>query len=42
MIAVTDQRYLEFLTADNCALLMIDHQTGTMLGVQDIRLDQFR
>ncbi len=39
---MTDQRYLEFLTAQNCALLMIDHQTGTMLGVQDIRLDQFR
>jgi nicotinamidase-related amidase len=35
-------RYHEFLTAENCALLMIDHQTGTMLGVQDIRLDQFR
>jgi nicotinamidase-related amidase len=32
----------EKLTADNCALLLIDHQTGTMLGVQDIRLDQFR
>ena len=37
-----DKRYLEFLTAENAALLMIDHQTGTMLGVQDIRLDQFR
>ena len=37
-----DKKYLEFLTADNAALLMIDHQTGTMLGVQDIRLDQFR
>ncbi len=37
-----DTRYHEFLTAENCALLMIDHQTGTMLGVQDIRLDQFR
>lgn len=34
--------YLEKLTADNCAMLLIDHQTGTMLGVQDIRLDQFR
>jgi nicotinamidase-related amidase len=34
--------YLERLTADNCAMLLIDHQTGTMLGVQDIRLDQFR
>jgi nicotinamidase-related amidase len=34
--------YLEFLTPDNAALLLIDHQTGTMLGVQDIRLDQFR
>lgn len=33
---------LEKLTADNCAMLLIDHQTGTMLGVQDIRLDQFR
>ncbi|MEO1009193.1 MAG: isochorismatase family protein [Planctomycetota bacterium] len=30
------------LTADNSAMLLIDHQTGTMLGVQDIRLDQFR
>ncbi len=35
-------RYTERLTADNCAVLLIDHQTGTMLGVQDIRLDQFR
>ena len=35
-------RYLERLTADNAAMLLIDHQTGTMLGVQDIRLDQFR
>ena len=39
---MTEKRELEFLTADNCALLLIDHQTGTMLGVQDIRLDQFR
>jgi len=30
------------LTADNAAMILIDHQTGTMLGVQDIRLDQFR
>lgn len=35
-------QYLEKLTAENCAMLLIDHQTGTMLGVQDIRLDQFR
>ena len=35
-------RYHETLTAENCAFLLIDHQTGTMLGVQDIRLDQFR
>ncbi len=34
--------YLEKLTPENSALLLIDHQTGTMLGVQDIRLDQFR
>ena len=34
--------YLDRLTAENCAMLLIDHQTGTMLGVQDIRLDQFR
>lgn len=34
--------YTEKLTAENCAMLLIDHQTGTMLGVQDIRLDQFR
>jgi nicotinamidase-related amidase len=34
--------YLEFLTPDNTAMLLIDHQTGTMLGVQDIRLDQSR
>ncbi|MEM9012482.1 MAG: isochorismatase family protein [Pseudomonadota bacterium] len=34
--------YTDKLTADNCAMLLIDHQTGTMLGVQDIRLDQFR
>ncbi len=39
---MTEQRYINFLNADDCALLMIDHQTGTMLGVQDIRLDQFR
>jgi len=32
----------EKLTADNAAMLLIDHQTGTMLSVQDIRLDQFR
>ena len=34
--------YLEKLTAENAAMVLIDHQTGTMLGVQDIRLDQFR
>jgi nicotinamidase-related amidase len=34
--------YLAKLTPDNAAMLLIDHQTGTMLGVQDIRLDQFR
>lgn len=34
--------YLEFLTPDNSTMLLINHQTGTMLGVQDIRLDQFR
>lgn len=34
--------YHEFLTPQNSAMLLIDHQTGTMLGVQDIRLDQFR
>ncbi|MCY1707274.1 isochorismatase family protein [Pannonibacter sp. SL95] len=34
--------YLSKLTPDNAAMLLIDHQTGTMLGVQDIRLDQFR
>lgn len=39
---MTEQRYLNFFNADDCALLMIDHQTGTVLGVQDIRLDQFR
>jgi len=38
----SDNTYLEFLTPDNAAMLLIDHQTGTMLGVQDIRLDQFR
>jgi nicotinamidase-related amidase len=35
-------RYREFLTADNAAMLLIDHQTGTMLGVQDIKLSDFR
>lgn len=35
-------RYVDRLSAENCAMLLIDHQTGTMLGVQDIRLDQFR
>lgn len=39
---MTASAFLEPLTPDNAALLMIDHQTGTMLGVQDIRLDQFR
>lgn len=39
---MTRNPYLEKLTAENCAALLIDHQTGTMLGVQDIRLDQFR
>lgn len=34
--------HLARLTPDNAAMLLIDHQTGTMLGVQDIRLDQFR
>lgn len=34
--------YTDRLTSENCAMLLIDHQTGTMLGVQDIRLDQFR
>ena len=34
--------FLDKLTADDAAMLLIDHQTGTMLGVQDIRLDQFR
>jgi nicotinamidase-related amidase len=34
--------YTTKLSRDDAALLMIDHQTGTMLGVQDIRLDQFR
>lgn len=34
--------FTDRLTADNAAMLLIDHQTGTMLGVQDIRLDQFR
>ena len=38
----TKTSFLDRLTADNCAMLLIDHQTGTMLGVQDIRLDQFR
>lgn len=35
-------RYLERLTPDNSAMLLIDHQTGTMLGVQDIKLSDFR
>jgi hypothetical protein len=35
-------KFLERLTPDNCAMLLIDHQTGTMLGVQDFRLDGFR
>lgn len=39
---MTQKKYTEKLTADNAAMLLIDHQTGTMLGVQDIRLDQFR
>jgi nicotinamidase-related amidase len=34
--------YLERLTPDNCAIVLIDQQTGTMLGVQDFRLDSFR
>lgn len=39
---VAPAHYTERLNAENCAMLLIDHQTGTMLGVQDIRLDQFR
>jgi len=39
---MTTNSFHERLTADNAAMLLIDHQTGTMLGVQDIRLDQFR
>jgi hypothetical protein len=27
--------YLERLTHENCAMVLIDQQTGTMLGVQD-------
>lgn len=38
----TNTLYLERLTPDNCAMVMVDHQTGTMLGVQDFRLDTFR
>lgn len=34
--------YSERLTPDNCAMVLIDHQMGTMLGVQDFRLDSFR
>ena len=41
MITQLDKRHLERLTPKNSAMLLIDHQTGTMLGVQDIRLDQF-
>ena len=37
-----DNRFLDPLTADNAAMLLIDHQTGTMLGVQDIKLSDFR
>jgi hypothetical protein len=40
--AAVSNRYTERLTPQNATLLLIDHQTGTMLGVQDIRLDQFR
>jgi nicotinamidase-related amidase len=32
----------EPLTADNAAMILIDHQTGTMLAVQDIKLSEFR
>lgn len=32
----------ERLTPDNCAMVLIDHQTGTMLAVQDIKLSDFR
>jgi hypothetical protein len=31
--------YLERLTLENCAMVLIDQQTGTMLGVQDFRLE---
>ncbi len=41
-MADTTNRYLDRLTADNAAMLLIDHQTGTMLGVQDIKLSDFR
>jgi hypothetical protein len=34
--------YLERLTHENCAMVLIDQQTGTMLGVQDFPLDNSR
>lgn len=34
--------FLDTLTADNAAMILIDHQTGTMLAVQDIKLSEFR
>lgn len=39
---MTDPVYFDRLTAENSAMLLIDHQTGTMLGVQDIKLSDFR
>lgn len=39
---MNNSAYHDRLTSDNCALLLIDHQTGTMLGVQDIKLSDFR
>ena len=41
-MADIDPIYYDRLTKDNCALCLIDHQTGTMLGVQDIKLSEFR
>lgn len=37
------ERFFETLTADNCALLLIDHQVGTMnFGLTDVEALQLK
>jgi nicotinamidase-related amidase len=42
MPAATPSKYFERVTAENSALIMIDHQSGIMQGVRDIDLHTLR